>query len=304
MSTAFTALKFYVATALGEVTFLRGSDITLPTTTPVFVPPNDNLTDSASAAFRFRSLYVGTSIRNAGNLAIDLSGAGTTLAIGNSGAGVCDVTIDGGLDVAGQITSHDVISCTGTYFMQDGTVFPGRLRSSTISAARTWDFPNASGIVVLDTFAQTLDNKTLGATTVVSSFRGSLNVETVRFTQTGDGQARPEIVSGTNTCGMNVIHGFVDADLEFRAGGATGIIKLIGPSQVGETGGTVALYGGTPRAQPAPIANVAISVAGDFTGLDTTSNAAIASALATLQASHNAILAALRGAAGINAIQT
>lgn len=42
-----------------------------------FVPPNDNATDLGDASHRFRSLWLGTSIENAGDLAVRLSGSAT-----------------------------------------------------------------------------------------------------------------------------------------------------------------------------------------------------------------------------------
>lgn len=64
-----------------------------------FIPANDNLTDLGDPTHRFRSLWLGTSIRNAGNLAIQLEGgASTLLTIENPTVGqVCNVSIDGQL---------------------------------------------------------------------------------------------------------------------------------------------------------------------------------------------------------------
>ena len=69
--------------------YLSGNRIELVATgAGGFVPPNDNLTDLGDSTHRFRSLYLGTSILNAGNLEVDCSGAtDRTLQIHNSGAG-------------------------------------------------------------------------------------------------------------------------------------------------------------------------------------------------------------------------
>lgn len=81
--------------------YLSGNRIELVATgAGGFVPPNDNLTDLGDSTHRFRSLYLGTSILNAGNLEVDCSGAtDRTLQIHNSGAGVLNVTVDGSLTV-------------------------------------------------------------------------------------------------------------------------------------------------------------------------------------------------------------
>lgn len=62
-----------------------------------FVPSDDNLTDLGSLTAEFRTLYLGTSIVNdLGSLAIDLQGGTpTTLAVGNSGLSVANITADG-----------------------------------------------------------------------------------------------------------------------------------------------------------------------------------------------------------------
>lgn len=70
-----------------------------------YTPTNDNLTDLGDAAARFRTLYLGTSVVNLGGLAIDLRDAGnTTLTLQNSLGGVANLSIDGGLTVAGALS--------------------------------------------------------------------------------------------------------------------------------------------------------------------------------------------------------
>ncbi len=184
MSQLFNSLKFYIATSLGEVTWLRGSDITLPVAPPTaasFIPPDDNVTDLGSAAKRFHSLYVGTSIKNAGNLAIDLSGAGTrTLAIGNSDAGVCDVTVDGNVTAAVNLFSLGDATAYDLLHFRSGTAFDGTFQCA-LTASHDWTFPDTDGTVTLNAATQTLSNKTLGNTTVVTSFLGSTGTTVVSF---------------------------------------------------------------------------------------------------------------------------
>lgn len=62
-----------------------------------FVPPNDNLTDLGDASHRFRTLYLGTSITNAADLLVDLTGAATrVLTVRNSTPlYTCNLAVDG-----------------------------------------------------------------------------------------------------------------------------------------------------------------------------------------------------------------
>lgn len=70
-----------------------------------FVPPNDNLTDLGDASHRFRTLYLGTSITNAGDLALDLTGSTTrVLSVRNSTPTfVCNVAVDGDVFVGADL---------------------------------------------------------------------------------------------------------------------------------------------------------------------------------------------------------
>lgn len=83
--------------------YALGGRITQEDATGSFVPTDDNLTDLGDASHRFRTLYLGTSVANAGNLAIELSGGGTTsLTLSNPTAGqVCDFYLDGAVRFSG-----------------------------------------------------------------------------------------------------------------------------------------------------------------------------------------------------------
>lgn len=97
-----------------------------------FVPTNDNLTDLGDSTHRFRSLFLGTSVTNAGDLVVDLTGGATrTLSVRNSTAGqVCNVVVD------------------GTVALQGGTAFAVTLTGSP-TAARTLTAQDASGTLAL-----------------------------------------------------------------------------------------------------------------------------------------------------------
>lgn len=103
----------------------------------VLTPVNDNGTDLGSSGARVRTLFVGTSITNAGNLSIELTGATTrTLTIRNTTSSQqVDVDLDGDLTVRSG----------GTYGFTL-TAAP----DDTPSAFRAVYFPNASGRVILD----------------------------------------------------------------------------------------------------------------------------------------------------------
>lgn len=65
--------------------YADGGRITQEDATGSFVPTDDNLTDLGDASHRFRTLYLGTSITNDGDLAINLTGAASrTLNLTNS----------------------------------------------------------------------------------------------------------------------------------------------------------------------------------------------------------------------------
>ncbi len=100
-------------------------------------PVNDNGTDLGSGAARVRTLFVGTSIENAGHLNIDLTGAATrTLLLRNTTPGqVANLELDGEL------------------FISDGTDYSLAFAhdlSSPLTANRAAYFPDASGRVILD----------------------------------------------------------------------------------------------------------------------------------------------------------
>lgn len=107
-------------------------------------PASDNALDLGSASYRFRSLYLGTSILNAGALAIDLSGATTrTLDVQNSTSGqVANVRVD------------------GRFQFRNGTSFAFTI-DGTPTADRTVTFPDASITVASLAGTETLTNKTL-----------------------------------------------------------------------------------------------------------------------------------------------
>ena len=100
-------------------------------------PVNDNGTDLGNGAARVRTAFIGTSIENAGNLNIDLTGATTrTLMLRNT--------------TTGQVANFEL---DGQLFITDGTAYslafahdPG----SPLTASRAAYFPDASGRVILD----------------------------------------------------------------------------------------------------------------------------------------------------------
>lgn len=67
-----------------------------------YIPSGDNTTDLGDATHRFRSLYLGTSIKNAGDLAVELSGGATrTLSVTNpTGGQVAQISTDGNVSAA------------------------------------------------------------------------------------------------------------------------------------------------------------------------------------------------------------
>jgi hypothetical protein len=85
----------------GLVAFVGDDGVPQPFVPASFVPSNDNATDLGDASHRFRSLYLGTSIKNAGALAIELSGGSTTtLTVSNpTGGQVCDLALDGAAQI-------------------------------------------------------------------------------------------------------------------------------------------------------------------------------------------------------------
>jgi len=83
--------------------YADGGRITQEDATGSFVPTDDNLTDLGDASHRFRTLYLGTSVANDGNLAVSLSGVGTTaLVLSNPTVGqVADFYLDGAVRFSG-----------------------------------------------------------------------------------------------------------------------------------------------------------------------------------------------------------
>jgi hypothetical protein len=114
---------FFVMSSAGPIEVTAGG----------FTPANDNGTDLGDATHRFRTLFLGTSITNAGDLAIDLTGAAhRTLFVRNS--------------TGGQTTDLDV---DGALILRNGTAFAMTL-SGTPTAARVITFPDATGTVLLN----------------------------------------------------------------------------------------------------------------------------------------------------------
>lgn len=176
-----------------DATYASGNRIEpVSTGTGGFVPPDDNLTDLGDSTHRFKTLYLGTSVTNAGDLAIRLTGAATrTLTIENTTlAQVCNVTVDGSVTgtngfVAGNaispLTTNSVdIGLTGTRFK---TLYLG-----TSIIAPLWQYTTDAGIEL-----------NAGATTNL----------TLRNTDPGqvcnfglDGNIIPD-TDGTQTCGAS-----------------------------------------------------------------------------------------------------
>lgn len=109
-----------------------------------FTPASDNATDLGSASYRFRSLYLGTSLTNAGALSIDLTGAATrTLDVLNSTSSqVANVRVD------------------GRFQFRNGTSFAFTI-DGTPTADRTITFPDASITVASLAGTETFTNKRL-----------------------------------------------------------------------------------------------------------------------------------------------
>ena len=127
-------------------------------------PSGDNTLDLGSASYRFRSLYLGTSLTNAGALSIDLTGAATrTLDVLNSTSSqVANVRVD------------------GRFQFRNGTSFAFTL-DGTPTADRTITFPDASITVASLAGTETFTNKTLTAPRVGTALLDTNGNEVIRI---------------------------------------------------------------------------------------------------------------------------
>ncbi len=231
MAIDYATTKFYVARAPGEpaAAFHIGSDITFPGSTPVFVPTDDNLTDLGDATHRFRSLYLGTSIINAGNLAVAFQG-GTlkTLTVTNTDTGIANMQVDGTI-------LCETLEALETVRFFSGTLFFTRLSCPSISGDRDVEFPDASGTVAIDAIdnafsaSQTINTHSAPTDTVVRALSLKRGVDG-GFGANGIGVSQEfyaENEAGTETLAGSVqgLHTFVGAGseqsaLDFYAGRA------------------------------------------------------------------------------------
>ncbi len=132
-------------------------------------PSGDNTLDLGSANYRFRSLYLGTSLTNAGALSIDLTGAATrTLDVLNSTSSqVANVRVD------------------GRFQFRNGTAFAFTI-DGTPTADRTITFPDASITVASLAGTETLTNKTLTSPRIGTAILDTNGNEALRIQVTSN----------------------------------------------------------------------------------------------------------------------
>ena len=184
-------------------------------------PSGDNTLDLGSASYRFRSLYLGTSLTNAGALSIDLTGAATrTLDVLNSTSSqVANVRVD------------------GRFQFRNGTAFAFTI-DGTPTADRTITFPDASITVASLAGTETFTNKTLTSPRIETAIldtngnevlrtpatASAVNDLTVQNGATGNG---PEIyVSGDDTNASLGISPKGTGELALKGGGGGAKVRV------------------------------------------------------------------------------
>lgn len=176
-------------------------------------PVNDNGTDLGASNKRVRVAFIGTSIDNAGNLGINLSGAATrTLTLQNP--------------TSGQVANLEV---DGELFFRGGTSYSIALANdaaSPLTANRAAYFPDASGRVILD-----------------SDVRASrIRVPLVNY-------ASVDIASpATQTIGL-----FIFNPSEYAVPGKTTVLSFKALGGLSAGSGTVSLYNLTTSTEDASI---------------------------------------------------
>lgn len=102
--------------------YADGGRITQEDATGSFVPPDDDLTDLGDPTHRFRTLYLGTSIQNDGDLTAVLTGSATrTFFVGNPTPGqVANIVTNGGIYVGADYLDPASLTAPATGVAQIG----------------------------------------------------------------------------------------------------------------------------------------------------------------------------------------
>lgn len=134
-----------------DATYASGNRIEpVSTGTGGFVPPDDNLTDLGDSTHRFKTLYLGTSIANAGDMTISLSGAASrTLTLENPTPGwTASLYTDGNVRADGGATFGTAITPLATNTVDVG-ITGNRFRTLYLGKsiiAPLWQYTTDAGI--------------------------------------------------------------------------------------------------------------------------------------------------------------